>query len=118
MATERARELIEEIANKVTNDDSAIKISTQSFADDESVLISDISGDTNVFEITDDATCDKSAITKSVSNDDGTSVFTFSDNEKDKIKRDYNVCGKRFERGFGAKAIRNNVVDTMPVSDP
>ena len=116
MSTERARELIRNVTSQVQKDDSAITISSTSFADDESIFISDTSGEANVFDISDDATVNKSAITKSVSNDDDATVFNFTDKEKSKIKRDYNVCGKRFERGSGAKAVRNNLVETKPVS--
>ena len=116
MSADKVKEAVRDVNGTTVKGDSVITISSASFADDESILVSDLSGAADVFDMSTDASCDKSAITKSASNDDGASVFTFSDKEKEKIKRDYNVCGKRFERGSGARGIRNNVVETMPVS--
>lgn len=112
MAAEKARDM----HNALSKDDSVITISSGSFADDSSILISDRSGHADVFDTSDDASVDKSAITKSASNDDGTKVFTFPVKGENDIKRDYNVCGKRFECSTGARGIRNNFVETMPVS--
>ena len=115
MSTEKARESKNPMLDAMNKNDSAITISSSSFADDSSFLISDKSGHADVFEISSDASFDKSAITKSASNDDGTKVFKFPEKAESDIKRDYNVCGKRFECSTGARGIRNNVVETMPV---
>ena len=116
MSADKVNEAARDAFETAAKGDSVITISSASFADDESILVSDLSGAADVFDTSSDASCDKSAITKSATNDDGASVFTFSEKEKEKIKRDYNVCGKRFERSSGARGIRNNVVETMPVS--
>ena len=124
MSEERARELANDASNVLSNDDSIIAsviasrslIASSSFADDSAILISDNSSHADVFDTTDDASVDRSLITKSVSNDDDTDVFSFSEKAKAEVKQEYNVCGKRFECGSGVRGVRNNLVKIMPVS--
>ena len=117
MTAERARELVKEVSNALSKDESVITVASSSFADDSAILISDSSLHADVFDTTDDASLDKSAITKSVSNDDGTDVFSFSEKIKAEVKKEYNVGGKRFECGSGVRGVRNNLVEIMPVSN-
>ena len=116
MSAERARELVKDVSGLVCKDGSVITVSSSSFADDSAILISDNSLLADVFDTTDDASVDKSAITKSVSNDDGTDVFTFCEKTKAEVKQEYNVGGKRFECGSGLRGVNKNLVEIMPVS--
>ena len=116
MSAEQARELVKDVSDVVCKDDSVITVASSSFADDSAILISDSSFQADVFDTTDDASFDKSAITKSVSNDDGTDVFSFSEKLKAEAKQEYNVGGKRFECGSGLRGVRNNLLEIMPVS--
>lgn len=122
MSTERTREQVREVPVVLSKTDSAITVSTSSYADDSCILISDTSFQADVFDTTDDASVNKSAITKSVSNDDDANVFSFPEKTKVEVdleysvKKEYNVCGKRFECGTGVRGIRKNLVEIMPVS--
>ena len=115
-----------DVIERVSNNDSIITLS--SFADDDSILVSNTSNE--VFETTTSSSGANEIITISDSSIDGSvsntaavdsisdlkdaTVFKFEKADS-KIKRDYNACGKRFERATGFRATRNNPIELKPV---
>ena len=109
VAAEKAREFIRNMA-RTSADDSVI--TETSFGDDESLLIENISP-SSVFETTDDSV-GAEEITKSASDSNVASVFTF--NRMDEcFKRELNKCGKRFERSSGSRVGKNKIETVSPV---
>lgn len=113
-AAEKARKFIKKIVGE-TADDSAITISSSSYADDDSLLIEGNSSISEVFNSTDDSPI-KEEITKSASETKVASVFTF-ERVDESFKSELNRCGKRFERTTGSRIGKNKIENVKPVSE-
>ena len=95
-------------------------------ADDTSLIITDISS--NVFDasttsgiLSDDTSSGQESqvltndVTKSVSDILEKPVFAFRE-KNCKLSQAYNLAAKRFERGFGTRNLRRDIIQLNPVS--
>ena len=103
----------------ITINDSIVSLS--SYADDSSIMVSDMSSD--VFTLP-NSTADDSkvgvddsiteAATKSVNDTMDKPIFVFKEKDE-KLEEVANKAAKRFEKGIGLKHVRNDRIEINPV---